>query len=154
MKRRARSSASREKQKKKKKFGATSPPFIDYVKEILRRYPDGGQILKELIQNADDAGASRVVFIHDERHYETQSLWTEELGKYQGPALYAFNDATFTEKDWEGIQRVGRSIKQDDPTKVGRFGIGFNSVYHITGKIHYINRLANITLWGILLSAC
>ncbi|CAM4607985.1 unnamed protein product [Leuciscus chuanchicus] len=65
------------------KFGATSPPFIDYLKEILRRYPDGGQILKELIQNADDAGASRVVFIHDERHYETQSLWTEELGKYQ-----------------------------------------------------------------------
>jgi len=39
---------------------------------------------QELIQNADDAGASRVVFIHDERHYETQSLWTEELGKYQG----------------------------------------------------------------------
>ncbi|KAG1941227.1 sacsin [Pimephales promelas] len=114
------------------KFGATSPPFIDYLKEILRRYPDGGQILKELIQNADDAGASRVVFIHDERHYETQSLWTEELGKYQGPALYAFNDAAFTEEDWEGIQRVGRSIKQDDPTKVGRFGIGFNSVYHIT----------------------
>ncbi|CAM4608009.1 unnamed protein product [Leuciscus chuanchicus] len=87
---------------------------------------------QELIQNADDAGASRVVFIHDERHYETQSLWTEELGKYQGPALYAFNDAAFTEEDWEGIQRVGRSIKQDDPTKVGRFGIGFNSVYHIT----------------------
>ncbi|XP_056124418.1 sacsin-like [Rhinichthys klamathensis goyatoka] len=126
------SSASRQKKKKKNKFGATSPPFIDYLKEILRRYPDGGQILKELIQNADDAGASRVVFIHDERHYGTQSLWTEELGKYQGPALYAFNDAAFTEEDWEGIQRVGRSIKQDDPTKVGRFGIGFNSVYHIT----------------------
>uniref|UniRef100_A0A8C2J3U8 Sacsin/Nov domain-containing protein n=1 Tax=Cyprinus carpio TaxID=7962 RepID=A0A8C2J3U8_CYPCA len=112
------------------KFGATSPPFIDYLKEILRRYPDGGQILKELIQNADDAGASTVVFIHDERHYETHSLWTEELRKYQGPALY--DDAAFTEEDWEGIQRVGRSIKQDDPTKVGRFGIGFNSVYHIT----------------------
>ncbi|KAL1268263.1 hypothetical protein QQF64_033626 [Cirrhinus molitorella] len=131
-KRRTMSSASRQKKKKKNKFGATSPPFIDYLKEILRRYPDGGQILKELIQNADDAGASNVVFIHDERHYGTHSLWTEELGKYQGPALYAFNDAAFTEEDWEGIQRVGRSIKQDDPTKVGRFGIGFNSVYHIT----------------------
>ncbi|KAF4097469.1 hypothetical protein G5714_021477 [Onychostoma macrolepis] len=131
-KRKTMSSASRQKKKKKNKFGATSPPFIDYLKEILRRYPDGGQILKELIQNADDAGASTVVFIHDERHYGTQSLWTEELGKYQGPALYAFNDAAFTEEDWEGIQRVGRSIKQDDPTKVGRFGIGFNSVYHIT----------------------
>uniref|UniRef100_A0A8C2Q1H3 Sacsin/Nov domain-containing protein n=1 Tax=Cyprinus carpio TaxID=7962 RepID=A0A8C2Q1H3_CYPCA len=99
---------------------------------ILRRYPDGGQILKELIQNADDAGASAVVFIHDERHYETHNLWTEKLGKYQGPALYAFNDAAFTEEDWDGIQKVGRSIKLDDPMKVGRFGIGFNSVYHIT----------------------
>uniref|UniRef100_A0A9J7XD11 HEPN domain-containing protein n=1 Tax=Cyprinus carpio carpio TaxID=630221 RepID=A0A9J7XD11_CYPCA len=126
------SSASRQKKKKKNKFGASSPPFIDYLKEILRRYPDGGQILKELIQNAEDAGASTVVFIHDERHYGTHSLWTEELGKYQGPALYAFNDAAFTEEDWEGIQRAGRSIKQDDPMKVGRFGIGFNSVYHIT----------------------
>ncbi|KAF4109302.1 hypothetical protein G5714_010375 [Onychostoma macrolepis] len=131
-KRKTMSSASRQKKKKKNKFGATSPPFIDYLKEILRRYPDGGQILKELIQNADDAGASTVVFIHDERHYGTHSLWTEELRKYQGPALYAFNDAAFTEEDWEGIQRVGRSIKQDDPMKVGRFGIGFNSVYHIT----------------------
>uniref|UniRef100_A0A8C2FWE3 HEPN domain-containing protein n=1 Tax=Cyprinus carpio TaxID=7962 RepID=A0A8C2FWE3_CYPCA len=123
------SSASKQ---KKNRFGATSPPFIDYLKEILRRYPDGGQILKELIQNADDAGASAVVFIYDERHYGTDSLWTKDLGKYQGPALYAFNDAEFTEEDWEGIQRVGRSIKQDDPTKAGRFGIGFNSVYHIT----------------------
>ncbi|RXN35734.1 sacsin-like protein [Labeo rohita] len=97
-------------------------------------------IAEELIQNADDAGASNVVFIHDERHYGTQSLWTEDLREYQakcnfdlaGPALYSFNDAAFSEEDWEGIQRVGRSIKKDDPTKVGRFGIGFNSVYHIT----------------------
>lgn len=27
-------------------FGATAPPFIDYLQDILRRYPDGGQILK------------------------------------------------------------------------------------------------------------
>ncbi|XP_046902959.1 sacsin isoform X2 [Hypomesus transpacificus] len=109
-------------------FGATAPPFIDYLKDILRRYPDGGQILKELIQNADDAGASQVVFIHDERTYGSQ----EDLGINQGPALYAFNDAVFTEDDWHGIQATGRSVKRDDPNKVGRFGIGFNSIYHIT----------------------
>lgn len=39
---------------------------------------------QELIQNADDAQATEVVFIHDERSYGTESLWTEELGKYQG----------------------------------------------------------------------
>ncbi|XP_047671184.1 sacsin-like [Tachysurus fulvidraco] len=121
-----------KKKKIKNAFGATAPPFIDYLKEILRRYPDGGQILKELIQNADDARASKTIFIHDKRRYGTESVWSQELGTYQGPALYAFNDADFTEKDWEGIQRAGRSIKYDDPTKVGRFGIGFNSVYHVT----------------------
>ncbi|XP_072541474.1 sacsin [Salminus brasiliensis] len=120
------------KRKKKNAFGATAPPFIDYLKEILRRYPDGGQILKELIQNADDAKASEIVFIYDERRYGSDSVWREALGKYQGPALYAFNDAAFTDEDWKGIQRAGRSIKQDDPTKVGRFGIGFNSIYHVT----------------------
>ncbi|XP_029547312.1 sacsin isoform X2 [Salmo trutta] len=113
-------------------FAARPPPFIDFLKDILQRYPDGGQILKELIQNADDAGASAVVFLHDERCYGSQSLKTEGLGKYQGPALYAFNNAEFTAEDWEGIKTTGRSIKRKDPNKVGRFGIGFNSVYHIT----------------------
>ncbi|XP_026232042.1 sacsin [Anabas testudineus] len=120
------------KRKSRTSFGATAPPFIDYLKDILRRYPDGGQILKELIQNADDAQATKVVFIHDERSYGTKSLWTEELGKYQGPALYAYNNAAFTDDDWEGIQMAGRSVKRNDPNKVGRFGIGFNSVYHTT----------------------
>ncbi|XP_024287293.1 sacsin isoform X3 [Oncorhynchus tshawytscha] len=120
--------------KTRNSFAATVPPFIDYLKDILRRYPDGGQILKELIQNADDAGASVVVFLHDERCYGSQSLKTEGLGKYQGPALYAFNNAEFTAEDWEGIKTTGRSIKRKDPNKVGRFGIGFNSVYHMTGE--------------------
>lgn len=30
----------------RKSFRPTAPPFIDYLKDILRRYPDGGQILK------------------------------------------------------------------------------------------------------------
>ncbi|KAM8856675.1 sacsin [Spinachia spinachia] len=124
--------SSKTKKKSRTSFGATAPPFLDYLQDILRRYPDGGQILKELIQNADDAQATEVVFIHDERSYGTESLWTNELGEYQGPALYACNNATFTEDDWEGIQRAGRSGKRNDPNKVGRFGIGFNSVYHIT----------------------
>ena len=56
------------------------------------------------------------------------------LALYQGPALLAYNDAQFTDEDWEGIQNLQRSIKAEDPFKVGKFGIGFNSVYHITGS--------------------
>lgn len=55
----------------------------------------------------------------------------------KGPALYAYNNAAFSEDDWGGIQMAGRSVKRDDPNKVGRFGIGFNSVYHITGETMY-----------------
>ncbi|XP_034741418.1 sacsin [Etheostoma cragini] len=124
--------SSKTKKKSRSGFGATAPPFIDYLQDILRRYPDGGQILKELIQNADDGKATEVVFIHDERSYGNKSLWTDNLGEYQGPALYAYNNAAFTEDDWDGIQMAGRSVKRNDPNKVGRFGIGFNSVYHIT----------------------
>ena len=56
-----------------------------------------------------------------------------ELALFQGPALYCYNNAEFTDEDWEGLQRLMRSNKENNPLKVGRFGIGFNSVYHITG---------------------
>lgn len=53
-----------------------------------------------------------------------------------------YNDAVFTVEDWNGIQEIARSRKRDDPLKVGRFGIGFNSVYHVTGEdafvIHFL----------------
>jgi hypothetical protein len=51
----------------------------------------------------------------------------------QGPALYAYNDALFTEQDWTGIRMLQDSIKEADSTKIGRFGLGFKSVFHLTG---------------------
>ena len=114
-------------------FGQKEPPLTDQIVNILGRYPDGGQILKELIQNADDAGAREVKFLYDGRSFDTMHLTTKHLEKFQGPALYAFNDAIFKPEDWDGIQNLMRSNKKSDILKVGRFGIGFNSVYHITG---------------------
>ncbi|XP_075448362.1 sacsin isoform X2 [Ascaphus truei] len=114
------------------KFGQTTPPLVDFLKDILRRYPEGGQILKELIQNAEDAGATEVKFLYDETQHGTNSLLSKDMVQYQGPALYVYNNAVFTSEDWHGIQEIARSRKKDDPLKVGRFGIGFNSVYHIT----------------------
>nr|XP_033818277.1 sacsin-like [Geotrypetes seraphini] len=113
-------------------FCQKTPPFLTYLKNILHKYPDGGQILKELIQNADDAGAREVIFLHDERDYGTESLFSEDLQSFQGPALLAYNDALFSPEDWVGIQSTGNSVKLKDPNTVGRFGLGFNSVYHIT----------------------
>ncbi|KAJ7995472.1 hypothetical protein DPEC_G00244910 [Dallia pectoralis] len=114
------------------RFGQTTPPLVEFLKDILRRYPEGGQILKELIQNAEDAGATEVRFMYDETEYGVESLWSHDMAHYQGAALYVYNDALFTTEDWNGIQEIARSRKREDPLKVGRFGIGFNSVYHIT----------------------
>ncbi|XP_033126023.1 sacsin-like [Anneissia japonica] len=116
-------------------FGQKEPPLVDYVKQILRNYTEG-QLLKELTQNADDACATTVRFLYDGRQHGTNNLYCGEgigdLSPYQGPALCAYNDATFMKKDWTSIQNLSRSEKKDDPTKVGRFGMGFVSVYHMT----------------------
>ena len=96
--------------------------------------------LQEIIQNADDAKATEVKFILDHRELHTLSPnlvgphALDLLNRFQGPALFAYNNAGFTESDWEGIQNLQQSGKAKDPFKVGKFGIGFNSVYHITGE--------------------
>ena len=92
--------------------------------------------MQELIQNADDAGAKVVRFYIDNRQHRVSSCINERLAKHQGPALIAANDAMFTELDWEGIRRLQDSVKANDPFNVGKYGIGFNSVYHITGLYH------------------
>lgn len=33
------------------RFGQTTPPLVDFLKDILRRYPEGGQILKVQCNN-------------------------------------------------------------------------------------------------------
>ena len=53
--------------------------------------------------------------------------------KFQGSALYVYNDAMFSKEDWKGIRSAGVSQKRDKEEKVGKFGIGFSSVYHFTG---------------------
>ncbi|XP_053401277.1 sacsin-like [Mercenaria mercenaria] len=126
------------------------PTLIKQLKGILSEYPDGGQILKELIQNAEDAGAREIKVLHDKRKinhkpskYVLHETEDEELCKecettpaytkfFKGPALCVYNDAVFTENDWEGIQMIYSSVKEKDPLKVGRFGLGFKSVFHIT----------------------
>ena len=56
------------------------------------------------------------------------------FSEFQGPALYAWNDAAFEPSDWASIGKIDRSSKEEEAVKVGRFGLGFQSVFHITGK--------------------
>jgi len=99
----------------------------------LRNYSDA-QVLAELLQNADDAGAGRVAFVLDERRHPEAALGGlgPNVSGLQGPALLCFDDAVFKEENFEGLFRFGVGSKRGDPTQTGRFGLGFNSVYHIT----------------------
>ena len=89
-----------------------------------------------MIQNADDAGATEVKFMIDNREHSRDDLppKLKGLDKFQGPALLSWNNAVFSEGDWESISKIYQSTKENEPMKVGRFGLGFISIYHITGE--------------------
>ena len=62
----------------------------------------------------------------------------DEFKAYQGPAFYAWNSAVFRDNDWTSLGKINQSSKEEDVLKVGRFGLGFQSVFHITGILYYL----------------
>ena len=102
------------------------------LNELLRLYPRDVTFLKELIQNADDANATKLYFILDKREHSNLTVISEEWKALQGPALLFWNDSPFSDEDLVGIQKIGLGNKRDDPDKIGQYGIGFNVVYHFT----------------------
>jgi hypothetical protein len=78
-------------------------------------YSERTHFIFELIQNAEDAGASEVAF------------------ELFGDRLELRHDGRpFTEADVRGVCGVGQSGKAADLTAIGKFGIGFKAVYAYT----------------------
>ena len=102
------------------------------LKRLLSGYPCGIEILKELLQNADDAGATRLQFILDPRTHKAERVFDDGWKTLNGPALLVYNDKPFSQQDIKGIQNLGEGSKADDPNKTGKYGVGFNCVYHLT----------------------
>ena len=102
------------------------------IQNILRDYPLDVTLLKELLQNADDAKATKMHIILDKRFHGTRSVLSEEWQDLQGPALLVWNDSVFSENDLKGIQELGLGSKRSEAESIGQYGIGFNVVYHIT----------------------
>lgn len=102
------------------------------IKNIITAYPSKKDILKELIQNADDAEATEIHFVWDKRWHDVEKTFGESWNQLQGPALCVFNNKVFSDADLKGIQQLGEGGKHGTPGKIGKYGVGFNSVYHLT----------------------
>ena len=102
------------------------------LRRILGSYPLNYEILKELIQNADDAGATEIHFVIDSRQHKDTAVFAPSWKPLQGPALCVYNNRPFTEADMEGIQKLGQGSKVHDSSKTGQYGIGFSGMYHLT----------------------
>lgn len=112
-------------------FGQREPLTVR-LRGLIRNYPKGLGILKEFIQNADDAGASYAKVILDLRTYASEHLPSAAMAALNGPALIVFNDQLFTDQDIKSIQEIGLGGKTQDVSKTGRFGLGFNTCYNVT----------------------
>ena len=119
-------------------------PLTSRLKRILSGYPCDKEILKELLQNADDAGASEISFIKDPRQHGIDKVFDQSWRPLQGPALCVYNNRPFTEADLEGIQRLGQGSKMMDPNKTGQYGVGFNCVYHLTDVPSFFTKGRNV----------
>lgn len=101
----------------------------------------GAAVIKELIQNADDAGATELLLTLDERSPADLPVECKGYGPLLESALLVRNNAPFRiagevptgdQDDFTAICEVAGGHKRFNPTAAGRFGIGFNSVYFVT----------------------
>lgn len=111
------------------------PPeaVLNIIRENLNdRYHKGFPILKELVQNADDAGATQLHFGW------VNALVGVEHPLLGGPALFVVNDGAFTATDGEAIDCIGLSSKTGNKVAVGKFGLGLKSIFHICEAFFYV----------------
>ncbi|GES91935.1 sacsin isoform X1 [Rhizophagus clarus] len=124
-------------------------PYTHRLRKILEEYPDGSQVLREILQNSDDAKSTEQIFILDHNTYSSDSLFEPDLvnnykrtnlklDRFQGPALLAKNNTIFKERDFQSLLKLADSEKRDQFDKIGVMGVGFNSIYHITDSPSFI----------------
>lgn len=75
-------------------------------------YPDRAHFIYELLQNAEDTGATEVNFFLNDN-----ALFFEHNGR------------SFDKEDVEGITNIGKGAKESQENKIGRFGVGFKAVF-------------------------
>ncbi len=107
--------------------------YVNLIADNLRdRYENGFPILKELIQNADDAKAGALIFgEHDGFPDAFHPL-------LKGPGLWFFNDGEFKPRDADDLRSFGINSKAGDAGVIGKFGLGMKSVFHLCEALFYV----------------
>jgi len=98
-----------------KKYGTEINVFGPTL--LANLYSDPTHFIYELLQNAEDAGATEVKFRLYKDRIDKDRLELEHNGQ------------AFDEADVRGICGLVAGTKKGDLTKIGKFGIGFKSVY-------------------------
>lgn len=107
-------------------FAVSQLSVVYQIKSNLQdRYDSGFPILKELLQNADDAGARRF-------RLDAWYGWPKaDNPLLRGPGLLVVNDGGFRQKDRNDILSFGVSGKATDHATIGKFGLGQKAAFHL-----------------------
>lgn len=101
---------------KRREFVKTSKDNNFNFESVLSGiYSDPSHFIYEILQNAEDAGATKICF----------NLKKDELQINHNGREFNFNDV-------DGITGVGISTKKENLNAIGKFGVGFKSVFAIT----------------------
>lgn len=92
------------------------PEYAGIMKLVTDLYPDTAHFIFELLQNSEDVKATKIIF-----RLTLEQLEVEHNGL-----------RSFEKQDIESITSIGNSTKSDDETSIGKFGIGFKSVFSYT----------------------
>jgi hypothetical protein len=111
-------------------------PLLGNIRPHLTGLQGFETMALELIQNADDAGASTVRFdVRDDCLCMTNDARFSSCGLQSAECDWQRTGGPNGKRkacDFHAISMVGSGNKYRDPSLIGRFGIGFVSVYQVT----------------------
>ncbi|TPG09623.1 sacsin N-terminal ATP-binding-like domain-containing protein [Sphingomonas oligophenolica] len=107
-------------------FHTTPVSIVEDLQNLLRdRYKSGFPVFKELLQNADDAGAERLIV----RAHEGFKEATNPL--LRAPSLIIANDGLVMAEHFAAMEKASGGSKGGDTATVGRFGLGQKAFFHL-----------------------
>lgn len=105
---------------------------IGDLKQLLRDQYSDRCILKELVQNAEDAKATQV-------HLAVMKDWPDGMHPLlEGPVLLVLNDGAFNKDDHRGILQMHKGSKEGNKKCIGRFGVGMKSIFHLCDAFFFL----------------